>query len=289
MSSIGMMEARMPPGFRFHPRDEELVLDYLLHKLTGRRAYGGVDIVDVDLNKCEPWDLPEAACVGGREWYFFSLRDRKYATGQRTNRATRSGYWKATGKDRAILAHGEALVGMRKTLVFYQGRAPKGTRTEWVMHEFRLEEERHRHHHQQKGGAAAAEARCQLKEDWVLCRVFYKSRTSSPRPPSEEVCTFFSELDLPTMPPLAPLIDACIAFDSGTAMNTIEQVSCFSGLPALPLRGSMSFGDLLGWDNPEKKAIRTSLSNMSSNSNSKLELAPNWSQENGLSQMWTPL
>ncbi|XP_048542501.1 NAC domain-containing protein 21/22-like [Triticum urartu] len=289
MSSIGMMEARMPPGFRFHPRDEELVLDYLLHKLTGRRAYGGVDIVDVDLNKCEPWDLPEAACVGGREWYFFSLRDRKYATGQRTNRATRSGYWKATGKDRAILAHGEALVGMRKTLVFYQGRAPKGTRTEWVMHEFRLEEERHRHHQQQKGGAAAAEARCQLKEDWVLCRVFYKSRTSSPRPPSEEACTFFSELDLPTMPPLAPLIDAYIAFDSGTAMNTIEQVSCFSGLPALPLRGSMSFGDLLGWDNPEKKAIRTSLSNMSSNSNSKLELTPNWNQENGLSQMWTPL
>nr|AVG22568.1 NAC domain-containing protein 1a [Triticum aestivum] len=48
----------LPPGFRFHPRDEELVLDYLLHKLTGRRAYGGVDIVDVDLNKCEPWDLP---------------------------------------------------------------------------------------------------------------------------------------------------------------------------------------------------------------------------------------
>jgi len=52
-----MMEARMPPGFRFHPRDDELVRDYLLNKLSGR-AHGGAAIVDVDLNKCEPWDLP---------------------------------------------------------------------------------------------------------------------------------------------------------------------------------------------------------------------------------------
>jgi hypothetical protein len=78
--------------------------------------------------------------VGGKEWYFFNLRDRKYATGQRTNRATVSGYWKATGKDRAVVAGGDAaVVGMRKTLVFYRGRAPKGRKTGWVMHEFRLE------------------------------------------------------------------------------------------------------------------------------------------------------
>lgn len=80
----------------------------------------------------------ETACVGGRDWYFYSQRDRKYATGLRTNRATASGYWKATGKDRAIMREG-SLVGMRKTLVFYQGRAPKGRKTDWVMHEFRIE------------------------------------------------------------------------------------------------------------------------------------------------------
>ena len=84
----------------------------------------------------------DVAKLSTNEWYFFSFRDRKYATGLRTNRATKSGYWKATGKDRGIhnpKAAGRAVVGMRKTLVFYRGRAPNGIKTSWVMHEFRME------------------------------------------------------------------------------------------------------------------------------------------------------
>ncbi|KAG4149327.1 hypothetical protein ERO13_D05G331000v2 [Gossypium hirsutum] len=136
MSNIRLVEAKLPAGFRFHPRDEELVCDYLMRKVALTDTFQLM--IEVDLNKCEPWDIPETARVNSKEWYFYSQRDRKYATGLRTNRATTSGYWKATGKDKAVHSKG-TIVGMRKTLVFYHGRAPKGTKSDWVMHEFRLQ------------------------------------------------------------------------------------------------------------------------------------------------------
>ncbi|GKV23558.1 hypothetical protein SLEP1_g33267 [Rubroshorea leprosula] len=148
----------LPPGFRFHPTDEELITFYLTRKVADT-SFTSKAIVDVDLNKCEPWDLPEKASMGEKEWYFFSMKDRKYPTGLRTNRATEAGYWKTTGKDKEIFRAG-VLVGMKKTLVFYRGRAPKGEKSNWVMHEYRLETK-----HPFKTA----------KEEWVVCRVFQKS------------------------------------------------------------------------------------------------------------------
>lgn len=72
------------------------------------------------------------------EWYFFCHRDKKYSNGSRSNRATDGGYWKATGKDKSVI-HNSCTVGMRRTLVFHEGKPPKGTRTNWVMYEYRLE------------------------------------------------------------------------------------------------------------------------------------------------------
>lgn len=82
----------------------------------------------------------KANYLGEREWYFFVPRDRKLGSGGRPNRTTERGFWKATGSDRKIytLSEPKRVIGLRKTLVFYKGRAPRGTKTEWVMNEYRL-------------------------------------------------------------------------------------------------------------------------------------------------------
>ncbi|XP_062213611.1 NAC domain-containing protein 37-like [Phragmites australis] len=159
------LESCVPPGFRFHPTDEELVGYYLRKKVASQKI--DLDVIrDIDLYRIEPWDLQEHCGIGyeeQNEWYFFSYKDRKYPTGTRTNRATMAGFWKATGRDKAVLDKSR-LIGMRKTLVFYKGRAPNGQKTDWIMHEYRLETD---------------ENAPPQEEGWVVCRAF-KKRTAYP-------------------------------------------------------------------------------------------------------------
>ncbi|KAM7264751.1 hypothetical protein ACFE04_002434 [Oxalis oulophora] len=154
----------LAPGFRFHPTDEELVRYYLKRRVTNKPTSKLLDpIASIDIYKFEPWDLPSQSKLETRdlEWYFFSCLDKKYGNGSRTNRATEKGYWKTTGKDRPV-TYANRNVGMKKTLVYHLGRAPRGERSNWVMHEYRLTDE-----DLEKSGAP--------QDAYVLCRVFQKS------------------------------------------------------------------------------------------------------------------
>ncbi|BFG26654.1 hypothetical protein CerSpe_129280 [Prunus speciosa] len=208
-------QMELPPGFRFHPTDEELISHYLSPKVLDS-CFCARAIGEVDLNKCEPWDLPWRAKMGEREWYFFCVRDRKYPTGLRTNRATDAGYWKATGKDKEIYK-AKTLVGMKKTLVFYKGRAPKGEKTNWVMHEYRLE-----------GKYSAYNLPKTAKNEWVICRIFQKSSGGKKTHISGLVRlgSFGNELRPSLLPPL--MDSSPYNSDTRTTVCETSHVSCFS-------------------------------------------------------------
>ncbi|XP_055807708.1 NAC domain-containing protein 6 [Solanum dulcamara] len=146
------------PGFRFHPTEEELLEFYLKNKVLGKKLR--CDVIGLlNIYRHDPWDLPGLATIGEREWYFFVPRDRKHGSGGRPNRTTLKGFWKATGSDKKIfgLSHPKNIIGLKKTLVFYTGRAPRGSKTDWVMNEFRLPD------------TASA------PQDIVLCKIYRKA------------------------------------------------------------------------------------------------------------------
>ncbi|XP_039068500.1 NAC domain-containing protein 6-like [Hibiscus syriacus] len=146
------------PGFRFHPTEEELLQFYLKNMIYDTKVNNYV-IGFLNIYGHDPWDLPGLSKIGEREWYFFVPRDRKHGSGGRPNRTTEKGFWKATGSDRKIVSLSEpkSIIGLKKTLVFYKGRAPRGRRTDWVMNEYRLPDG------------------CSLPKDVVLCKVYRKA------------------------------------------------------------------------------------------------------------------
>ncbi|XP_020585542.1 NAC transcription factor 29-like [Phalaenopsis equestris] len=159
----------LPPGFRFHPTDEELILHYLKNRASSSPCPASI-IAEVDIYKFDPWDLPDKAAFGDREWFFFTPRDRKYPNGIRPNRAARSGYWKATGTDKPICS-GSENVGVKKALVFYKGRPPKGHKTNWIMHEYRLADANKNNSYK----PIRLREHSMRLDDWVLCRIYKKS------------------------------------------------------------------------------------------------------------------
>lgn len=96
-------------------------------------------ISDVNPYQYSPSDLPADL------WYFCSCikKDAKY------------GFWLETG-DACEMVSNSNILGSRTTLRYYEGQAPHGRKTDWVMQEYRITEK----------------FKDNLKDHRALCRVF---------------------------------------------------------------------------------------------------------------------
>ncbi|XP_059430193.1 NAC domain-containing protein 2-like [Corylus avellana] len=106
---------------------------------------------------------------GKGEWHFFTPRERKYPNGDRPNRSTGDGYWKASGADKSIKDARNIVVGFKKSLVFYEGKAPRGRKSHWIMHEYRIND-------------APRRKRTSANDmilDEVLCMIYYNTTHKS--------------------------------------------------------------------------------------------------------------
>ncbi|KAL2498350.1 NAC domain-containing protein [Abeliophyllum distichum] len=104
--------------------------------------------VIADLNPCQysPSNLPD------KIWYLIRSDE---------NKETDFGFWKDKGETHEIYLNSE-LSGWRTTLEFFEGQAPNGTQTGWLMQEYRIT---------QKGLCH----RIEPKDSKSLCRIFLSS------------------------------------------------------------------------------------------------------------------
>ncbi|RZC54463.1 hypothetical protein C5167_013319 [Papaver somniferum] len=162
---------RLPPGFRFNPTDQELILHFLHRKASLLPCVPDV-IPDLDLYPYDPWDLNGKALAGDyNQWYFFSRRT--------SNRISASGYWMALDDnlvDEPILLpnnHKKTKVaGLKRCLGFYLAH---GLKTNWIMHEYRLTDSRGRGSSSSSSSISSRSSKQRRPTDsskWVVCRVF---------------------------------------------------------------------------------------------------------------------
>ncbi|KAF8034086.1 hypothetical protein BT93_C0385 [Corymbia citriodora subsp. variegata] len=174
-----MMEDH-PTGFRFYPTEEELLSFYLHNQLQGSLQDRLRRIIPVlDIYATEPWNLPELSgelCRQDKEqWFFFAPMQEREARGGRPSRSTVVGYWKATGSPGYVYSSDNRVIGMKKSMVFYVGKAPTGRKTKWKLNEYRAIEIISPLN---ANSASSSMPVFRLRHEFALCRVYVVSGSS---------------------------------------------------------------------------------------------------------------
>ncbi|XP_030528122.1 protein NTM1-like 9 [Rhodamnia argentea] len=260
-NTISEVVRSLPPGFRFHATDEELLVHYLRPKIRGQldERYSAI-IPEIDVCEFEPWELPGmfGHMFNSKELFFFCRVKRKYLNSKRSDRTTGAGYWKVTGKERAIMSEDiSAPLGIKKTLVFYKGRVPRGERTNWVSHEYhinpkclgrnRSEDEmlpyvacriKNKKEKKLMGGATISPYTSHVSETPVNQAGDYSSSCNTPNnevADNQEAVDAHIEMSaeefMESLPPLQPPDD--ILLDNNDAPTYLPQVGEEEGLPSL--------------------------------------------------------
>ncbi|CAM8899161.1 hypothetical protein QQ045_010545 [Rhodiola kirilowii] len=156
----------LPPGFRFYPSDEELVVHFLRRKASFLPCQPDV-IPDLEMHPYDPWQLRGKAFEEGNQWYFFS---RKQVRGR--CRRSDNGYWKKVvhhnvDDDQPIYSK-QRVIGTKRHYAFYLGEPSSsvGVKTNWIMDEYSLISSHSR---------SSSSSRRHSKLDhskWVVCRVY---------------------------------------------------------------------------------------------------------------------
>ncbi|XP_071710891.1 NAC domain-containing protein 90-like [Rutidosis leptorrhynchoides] len=128
--------------YRFYPTEEELILFYLSNKLLNQRTCDIQRVIPVvHVYEHKPCHLPKLAgelCRGDTEqWFFFVPIQEREAQGGKPSRTTANGYWKATGSPAYVYSSENKVIGVKKTMVFYEGRSHNVKKTQWKMNEYR--------------------------------------------------------------------------------------------------------------------------------------------------------
>ncbi|CAN6561216.1 unnamed protein product [Malus baccata var. baccata] len=149
---------QVPVGYRFMPRDDELLLGYLRPKLDGQDYPKGI-VHDCDLYGLEEpsdiWKRLNRAshdgqeCTDGKDIYVFTTLNSKAPNGSRVCRTvgTTCGTWKGEDAGKKIYASGiKHPIGFKKRYTYRNKGSSQNDH--WIMHEFHLDPSllRNKHH-----------------------------------------------------------------------------------------------------------------------------------------------
>ncbi|KAM0912868.1 hypothetical protein ACQ4PT_012527 [Festuca glaucescens] len=169
---------RPPPGFRFTPGEDELVIYYLLPKLQGREHVPNHSIIEYNVYESHP-DVLTAKHKkrGGESWYFLSPRARKYRNGRRPSRSTEDklGRWKAStsSKEGNVKVAGDGKTKYSGCVLnYYEGPIKGETKSRWLMQEITIPE-----YENEKGGKnAGGDGKKDVLDQYVMCRIYVTPR-----------------------------------------------------------------------------------------------------------------